>query len=171
MPLLESFIFEFFVFSMFSSKRYYELLLRCCAPSLINSTVPSSPYTTCKRIPHVKGYEHLLRCTLGFTDLLFGVLQTSRKAVSPRCYTTHRSSLTGSLLWFCIMRPKKTSGLEFRDHPSCAKYDNPISGPTSSSNHPDPLAALRPDLSSQRWRAHARPVLPLFSTGDLFLLP
>ena len=27
---------------------------------------------------------------------------------------------------------KKLNGLEFRDHPSCAKYDNPISGPTSS---------------------------------------
>ena len=32
--------------------------------------------------------------------------------------------------------------------------------PTSSTNHPDPWP-LRPHLSSQRWRPHARPVPPL----------
>ena len=48
---------------------------------------------------------------------------------------------------------KKRNGLQFRDHPSCAKYDNPISGPTSSTNHPDPLAAP------------TRPVEPLANAG------
>ena len=53
------------------------------------------------------------------------------------------------------------NGLEFRDQPSCAKYDNTISAPTSSTNHPDPLAAPIRPVESQRWRprAHTSPAV------------
>ena len=52
------------------------------------------------------------------------------------------------------------NGLEFRDQPSCAKYDNTISAPTSSTNHPDPLAAPIRPVESQRWRPRAHTPVP-----------
>ena len=113
-------------------------------------------------------------------------LQTSRKAASRRCFTmpnyTLHQAYTFKALWCKLTRNtqpaialsfgisstrtqgrKTLNGLEFCDHPSCAKYDNPITqvGP-SSTNHLDhvtaPTRPIEPTLAPTR---PSRP-LPLF---------